>query len=331
MKRLIGLILAVMLLIPVGSWAASKKGSDETLKTVPVGGDSVVIIDSADGLNKKITLGTIPLTGNAELKALTTGILKNTTTSGTPSIATAGTDYAVPVTATLANLAYSGSPITGKNIEASSTMAFGDVVVLVNRGANDVPCYRLAKADSDDSNLYPAVAMCVEATGIVSGATGAFLLAGFARNDAWTAMTMTDTPAALGDANTLWNVTNTAGTTYRYTYSSGTNPSLTSAKHGRVRIAAGTLATGNLGNFDITAGTNYFEVNNPSGVVESGKKGTFTYKESGSVWVSITGTTTNTLTQNKPVATGNIQMYLGCAIAEKEIYFNPSPVWNIAP
>ncbi len=61
----------------------------------------------------------------------------------------------------------------------------------------------------------------------------------------------------------------------------------------------------------------------------------------GSVWLSITGTTGNTWTQTKPVATGNIWQYLGCAVNDaysaahtgqsKTMFFNPSPVWVVAP
>lgn len=61
----------------------------------------------------------------------------------------------------------------------------------------------------------------------------------------------------------------------------------------------------------------------------------------GSLWVSVTGTTGNTWTQTKPVASGNVQMYLGSAVNDaysaghtgqsKTIFFNPSPVWNVAP
>ena len=95
MRKFIGILALIsILLVPMVSWAADAKISADTTKTNPVAADLAPILDSqAANANKKITLGTIPLTGNAELKALTTGILKNTTTSGTPSIAVAGTDY----------------------------------------------------------------------------------------------------------------------------------------------------------------------------------------------------------------------------------------------
>ena len=60
MKRLIGLILACVLLFPVSGWATSTKISAETLKAAPVAADTTIIVDSADGANKKVTLGTIP-------------------------------------------------------------------------------------------------------------------------------------------------------------------------------------------------------------------------------------------------------------------------------
>lgn len=63
--------------------------------------------------------------------------------------------------------------------------------------------------------------------------------------------------------------------------------------------------------------------------------------ETGGIWVSVTGTTSNTFTQTKPVTSGNVQQYLGCAVNDsysathtgksKTILFNPMAVWNIAP
>ena len=74
---------------------ADTKISALTAKTIPVAADTTVIVDSVGGANKKITLGKVPLLGNAELIALATGLLKNTTGTGTLSIAAAGTDYLV--------------------------------------------------------------------------------------------------------------------------------------------------------------------------------------------------------------------------------------------
>lgn len=69
---------------------ADTKISALTAKDIPVAADVAVIVDSNGGANKKILIGNIPLTGNIELKALATGILKNNTGTGTPSIAVAG-------------------------------------------------------------------------------------------------------------------------------------------------------------------------------------------------------------------------------------------------
>lgn len=74
---------------------ADTKISALTAKGTPVSADITNILDSgASNADKQITLDDIPLSGNTELKALTTGLVKNTTTTGALSIASVGTDYA---------------------------------------------------------------------------------------------------------------------------------------------------------------------------------------------------------------------------------------------
>lgn len=84
------------------------------------------------------------------------------------------------------------------------------------------------------------------------------------------------TPDAIGGATTQFDITNPAGTTFRYTYdSTGTNPNITAATMpvgSRVLIAAENFNAANNGLFVVTgSGTDYFEVSNASGVVESNK------------------------------------------------------------
>jgi len=79
-----------------------------------------------------------------------------------------------------------------------------------------------------------------------------------------------------GDGTTQFDITNPAGTTFRYTYDgTGTDPDITAATFAvgqTVVIASNTIAAGNRGTFTITgSGANYFEVTNASGVVESNK------------------------------------------------------------
>ncbi len=85
----------------------------------------------------------------------------------------------------------------------------------------------------------------------------------------------TDTSTALGDSTTQFDITNTSGDTYRYTYdATGTDPSIGSnLEVGRnVDIQAENFDPANNGFFVVTAvDTNYFEVTNASGVVESNK------------------------------------------------------------
>lgn len=79
-----------------------------------------------------------------------------------------------------------------------------------------------------------------------------------------------------GDSTTQYSITNPSGTTYRYTWNgSGTNPgiSLSTLPIGTPLVIAGdNFNAVNNGNFITTgAGTNYFEIANASGVVESNK------------------------------------------------------------
>lgn len=84
------------------------------------------------------------------------------------------------------------------------------------------------------------------------------------------------TLATIGDSTTQFDITNPAGTTFRYTYdSTGTNPSITAATvpvGSYILIGAQNFNASNNGLFVVTgAGSNYFEVTNASGVVESNK------------------------------------------------------------
>jgi hypothetical protein len=76
----------------------------------------------------------------------------------------------------------------------------------------------------------------------------------------------------LGDTTSQWDVTNPAGTTFRYTYDgTGTAPSFAMLTAGTsiLNISDG-FAAGNLGVFTVTAvAATYFEITNAAGVVES--------------------------------------------------------------
>lgn len=79
-----------------------------------------------------------------------------------------------------------------------------------------------------------------------------------------------------GSSTTQFDITNPAGTTFRYTWdTTGTDPSIsaTTVPIGTTLVlAAQNFAAGNNGSFVITgSGSNYFEVTNASGVVESNK------------------------------------------------------------
>lgn len=79
-----------------------------------------------------------------------------------------------------------------------------------------------------------------------------------------------------GSSTTQFDITNTSGTTYRYTYDgNGTDPSIssTTVPIGTVLIlAAQNFTTANNGTFTVTnVGANFFEVTNASGVAENNK------------------------------------------------------------
>lgn len=79
-----------------------------------------------------------------------------------------------------------------------------------------------------------------------------------------------------GSATTRYDITNPAGTTFRYTYDgTGTNPNITALNYpigGIVVIADTDFNANNEGTFTITgSGANYFEVTNAGGVAESDK------------------------------------------------------------
>ena len=83
------------------------------------------------------------------------------------------------------------------------------------------------------------------------------------------------TSADLGDSTTQFDITNPAGDTHRYTYDgTGTDPAITTNIFisDVVHITGSNLAAANQGSFIVTAvDTDYFEVTNASGSVESNK------------------------------------------------------------
>ena len=77
----------------------------------------------------------------------------------------------------------------------------------------------------------------------------------------------------VGDSTTQFDITNPAGTTFRYTWdSTGTDPGISAATFVvgyKVFVFSGNMNILNTGTFTVTgSGTNYFEVTNASGVAE---------------------------------------------------------------
>lgn len=95
-------------------------------------------------------------------------------------------------------------------------------------------------------------------------------------SDITTAFTEDPGAVTVGDSTSQFDITNPAGTTYRYTWDgTGTNPGITALTFpigATVDTLAANFSAGNNGTFLITgSGANYFEVTNASGVVESDK------------------------------------------------------------
>lgn len=89
---------------------------------------------------------------------------------------------------------------------------------------------------------------------------------------AWEALTIAS--ITLGSATTQFDITNTSGSTYRYTFDgTGTEPNLSRVVTGDIIVlSAQNFNAGNNGTFTITSvGYNYFEVTNASGVAETNK------------------------------------------------------------
>ncbi len=104
----------------------------------------------------------------------------------------------------------------------------------------------------------------------------------------------TSTSSFLGDSTTQFDITNTAGTTYRYTWDgTGTDPGITTsnpATNAGVNLQAQNFSAGNKGSFVVTSSnTNYFEVTNASGVAENNKTIGTGYIAIGTKWTKPAG------------------------------------------
>lgn len=142
------------------------------------------------------------------------------------------------------------------------------------------------------------------ATTITKNGSDSFAQAGF----------VTTSFSTIGSATSQFDITNTSGSTYRYTWDgTGTDPVITATSIpalSYILLEAQNFNTANNGIFVVTgSGTNYFEVTNASGVVESNKTiGTgFIYKNytkvliiNGVLYAYTGGETTTTLTGVTP-------------------------------
>lgn len=171
---------------------------------------------------------------------------------------------------------------------------------------------RVALFVNGSSNIYEWNGGVTE----VSGSTASTLVK---TGDTWLDSGFNNqTLATIGDTSTQFDITNPAGTTFRYTFDgTGTNPTITAATvpAGQyILIGAQNFSAANNGLFVVTgSGTNYFEVTNASGVVESNKTigSGFIYtnfknvlKINGVTYGYTGGVATNTLTGVTPTVSG---------------------------
>lgn len=102
------------------------------------------------------------------------------------------------------------------------------------------------------------------------------------------------TPNIKGSVTTQFTITNTSGTTFRYTWNTtGTDPAITAVTYpvnSFVEIQSSVMNVGNRGLFTITgSGPNYFEVTNAAGVAESNKALTGGFLALGQKWTKPAG------------------------------------------
>lgn len=151
----------------------------------------------------------------------------------------------------------------------------GNVMLAPNATVNILDLF--AKSSGADPNASNPIAILIpDVSGNVVRTRAAAYLSGtgsFTLSDGvnyWAGL------VSIGDSTTQFDITNTAGSTYRYTYdTTGTNPyiNILYPRVGDIAvIAAQNFAAGNNGTFVITTvALNYFEVTNAGGAVESNK------------------------------------------------------------
>lgn len=133
--------------------------------------------------------------------------------------------------------------------------------------------------------------------GTAIGATGARLFINPSTQPSTIPTVRTYKYSSVGDSTTQFDITNPAGTTFRYTWdSTGTDPVINTATfptNGKVSINIVNTNEANNGNFTITgSGSNYFEITNASGVAENNKTvgvNGFLYVFDGTSWTKPTG------------------------------------------
>ena len=293
-------------------------------------------------MDLKAPIASPTFTGTLTVPVGLTGVLKAAT--GVMSVATAGMDYAVPITTSLADLAYSGAPITGY---AGEALAIGDVCYLTTIAPPVAPTVaaEAGTGTCTTGNHLVKISLVTALGESIPGTASAIVTCGAGNDDkilvtviptglanVVTARKIYMTEAAgatyyyvgtlAGNANTTYDINvpdatlvtqgamptiNTSGTYYKCAKSLTTTLQLPA-----VVMATGTIAVATAGVF-LKAGY----IRNDAWAAMT--VGAF----AGTIWVSETGTSTNTRTQTCPTtASVNVQN-IGYAEAPKIICFDP--------
>lgn len=161
----------VALSVPVAAWAISKPlAKDVVVTSNTLGTDVQSALDTVEGdlpsqgaapVDAKyiVQQANSTLTNEQALGALSTGLVKNTTTSGILSIATAGTDYVVPGSVLTSGLTQSTNRLLGRTtgatgaieeITVSSPLTFTGGVLTIQNAAADASTKGAATFNASD-------------------------------------------------------------------------------------------------------------------------------------------------------------------------------------
>ena len=154
-----------------GTFSGTSSGTNTGDQTISIGGDV-----TAAGSSSSLT-ATVTKINGVSLAGLSTGLLKNTTSTGTPSIAIAGTDYAAAShTHTASNITDFNSSVSGL-LPVTSIVAGTNITVSSSAGAYTINSTASGGGSSDiDAGTYPLITISSQpsATNVAISGTATF-------------------------------------------------------------------------------------------------------------------------------------------------------------